>query len=213
MRLVRDGIACHGPDQNGESTFVHRQKWVPDLVWDQPAKDQSDAEAACRYLAAYGPATPHDLAAYFGTTITAAKTWIARADDRIVPVLVDEKKAVLLEADIDNVLEKPPAPAKWPLRLLYRFDPFVLGAVGSKNKEWLLDKDNFKKVWRPGAHIEAVILVGGRIMGTWRYNRRSKGLILEIKPFKPFNQRQNREIAKQGAGIVNFLGQELIAIK
>lgn len=213
MRLVRDGLICHGPDESGESTFVHRDWWVPKLKWKSLGDQAAFAEAAVRYFRTYGPATPHDLASYFGTTLTAAKAWIDNAGERLRPVEVDGRKSFIVADDLEEVLLKVPSPGKWPVCMLFRFDPYVLGAVGSKNKEWLLDKAHFKKVWRPGAHIEAVILEGGRITGTWRYRKKSKGLDVEIKPFESFSKRVAREIEKKAKGIAAFLGTELIALK
>ena len=212
MRLVRDGLICHGPDESGESTFVHRETWVPKLKWSIPNDETAFAEAAVRYFNTYGPATPHDLASYFGTTLTAAKSWIHYAGDCLSPAEVDGQKSFLGTEDVDDVLVKVPTPSKWPVRMLFRFDPYVLGAVGSRNKEWLLDKEHFKKVWRPGAHIEAVILEGGRITGTWRYQKKSKGLNVELKPFDSFSQRVTREIEKRAKAVADFLGTELIAL-
>lgn len=212
MRLVRDGHVCHGPEVGGESTFVHREKWVPDLRWSVPDDDAVYAEAAVRYFNTYGPATPKDLAAYFGTTLTAVKSWISNAGERLSPVEVDGLKCFLKTEDIEGVLTKVPSPAKWPVRMLFRFDPYVLGAVGSKNKEWLLDKAHVKNVWRPGAHIEAVILEGGRITGTWRYKKKSKGLEVEIKPFGSFSNRVTAEIRKQAKDTAAFLETEVMSL-
>ncbi len=58
LHLVRAGVVCHGPNQGAESTFVHRDHWLPDLEWSPPDDDTVFVDLACRYLATYGPATP-----------------------------------------------------------------------------------------------------------------------------------------------------------
>ncbi len=68
MALVREGLACHGPDLDGQSSFVHRERWLPDLDWSPPSTDEAVPELARRYLATYGPAEARDLAFWYGTT-------------------------------------------------------------------------------------------------------------------------------------------------
>ena len=83
FQLVRAGIICHGPDQGAESTFVHRQRWLPDLQWTLPDDSDAFAELACRYLATYGPATSQNLASWFGITAAEARQWLAAAGERL----------------------------------------------------------------------------------------------------------------------------------
>jgi hypothetical protein len=211
-RLVRDGIACHGPDNGSETTFVHRRHWLPDLKWTE---DENDilATGAQRYLAAYGPGTHKDMAAYFGSTIAEVREWTAAAGDDLIEVDRVGTKCLARAADLKFLTEKPPIGSKWPVRLLHRFDPYVLGAVGSKDKAWLVDAGDIKRVWRPGGHIEAVILNGGRVVGTWRYARRAKGLLFDVKPFRPISQRFRREVTKGAKAIADFLEEDVVGIE
>ena len=125
-QLVRDGVVCHGPDQGAQSTFVHRSLWLPGLDWTLPDADTAFAELVCRYLATYGPAAPRDLAFWLGTTIANAKRWMAAAGERLAGVVVDGQPACCRTDDLEAVAERPPAPSKWPVKLLHRFDPLLL---------------------------------------------------------------------------------------
>lgn len=212
MRLVRDGVVCHGPDAGSESTFVHRRHWLPELRWTE---DETHilSIAVDRYLGAYGPATPNDMAAYFGCTITEVGRWITVARDGLIEVDRAGVKSLVRAVDLEVLTEPPPAAVKWPVQLLHRFDPYVLGTVGIKNKDWLMDADKIKQVWRPGAHIEAVILDGGRVVGTWRYLRKSKGLLFIVKPFKQMSERLQREVAKRAKATAEFLEDNVFNIE
>ncbi len=92
------------------------------------------------------------------------------------------------------------------MRLLYRFDPLLLA---TKDKDWLVDAEHYKKVWRPSAHVDPVLLVRGRIAGTWRYDRTGKGLALRLKPFARLTKAVQRAAEEQGRGVASFLGLEL----
>ncbi|MEE2778225.1 MAG: crosslink repair DNA glycosylase YcaQ family protein [Acidobacteriota bacterium] len=108
-------------------------------------------------------------------------------------------------ADLDDLCEKPP-PSRWPVKLLPRFDALVLA---TKDKSWLIEKANYSKVWRPAAHVEAVLMVGGRIGSTWRYDRLARGLRVRISPFAPLATTVAKAAEREAAATANFLGVDL----
>ena len=209
-RLVRDGVVCHGPDQAGQSTFVHRELWLPDLDWVLPDRETAFVELACRYLSTYGPALPRDLGYWFGTTATEAKRWLAAGGERIATVVVDGQPALCCADDLGALAEQPPAPSAWPVKLLHRFDPLLLA---TKDKDWLIEPRYKKRVWRPAAHVNAVVLVGGRIAGTWRYDKRTKGLVVSVTPFTPLSRAATRSVKTQARAVAKFMGLDLIDLK
>ena len=95
------------------------------------------------------------------------------------------------------------------MRLLHRFDPIVLA---TKDKWWLIDEKHYKKVWRAAAHVEAVVLVGGRIAGTWRYDRKPSGLAVTVSPFARFSRPVAASVRKQAAAIAEFLELPLAVV-
>ena len=205
MELVREGVTCHGPDQGNQSGFVHREHWLPDLEWSPPDPDEAHPELARRYLAAYGPADAADLAFWYGTSMTVAKRWLA-ATEGCVSFELDGRTLWCPEEDLQELGDKPPATSRWPVRLLGRFDPLVLA---TKDKSWLIDEEHYKKVWRPSAHVEAVLLARGRIAGTWRYDRKAGGLHVRVSPFDKLPATVVRAAEKQAAGVAAFQGQDL----
>jgi len=64
--------------------------------------------------------------------------------------------------------------------LLASFDPFLLG---HRDKSDLIEKAHYKKVFRKAGWISPVILVGGKVVGTWDYTRLGKRLRVVLRPF------------------------------
>ena len=206
MHLVRRGTVCHGADQDNRSSFVHRDHWLPELTWEPPGEERATTELAARYLATFGPATPADLAFWYGTTLTNARRWIA-SDDRNVEVMVAGRPHFCRAEDLSELTAKAPVPSRWPVHLLHRFDPLVLA---TKDKNWLIDPAHYKKVWRAAAHVEAVLLVGGRIAGTWRYDRKSRGIVVNLSPFSRLAKTVTRSAEKRARALAGFLDVELL---
>ena len=84
--------------------------------------------------------------------------------------------------------------------------------LANKDKSWLIDDQHKKKVWRPGGNVEAVLLIHGRIAGTWRYDRRSKDLRIRLSPFTRLTRGATRAEERQAKAVAKFFGLELAAL-
>lgn len=204
--LVRHGHACHARRTNGEGRFAHRERWVPQLAWELPDPDSANAELARRFLAAYAPASPHDLAYWRGVTLSQARKWLAALGPELCEVTVEGATLLALAADRDALAAAPPPAERWPVRLLYRFEPLLLG---NKDKGWVAEPENYKAIWRPAGHIEGIVLARGRAAGTWRYDRKGSTIAVTVHPFKPFPAYVRNAVERQAAGVSAYFGKPL----
>jgi len=180
--LVLRGEACHAGQEGNEGRFAHRETWLPDLDWSPPPAAEANVELARRFLRVYGPATVQDLAYWRGGSVGDARRWIGGLGDAVVEVEAGGEPGLALRTDVEMLAEMPPPRDQWPVRLLYRFDPLLLGVKG---KEWVIDRAHYGRVWRPAGHIAGTLVEHGRIAGTWRYDRKGGGLVVSVCPFDP----------------------------
>jgi hypothetical protein len=207
--LARRGLACHAPPQQGEARMVHRERWVPDLAWNPPSAEAANHELARRYFAAYGPATLADFAYWRGRSLGDARRWVAALGDELAPVSVDGTPMLARSADLDQLRQPAPAAADWPLLLVGRFEPLLLG---HKVKDDLIDPTHYQAVWRPAGHIEATVLIQGRIAGTWRYDWQGTGIRVQVQPFRALNKTQRRHVERRAAQIAAHFAVPLEAL-
>jgi hypothetical protein len=204
--LVQRGYACHAGQDGNEGQFAHREYWLPDLEWNPPAHDEANIELTRRYLHAYGPATTQDVMYWRGARAGDACRWLAALGNTVVEVSVGGKPAFALRADLDALGEKPPARSEWPVRLLYRFDPLLLGI---KDKTWIVDERHYKRVFRIAGHIEGTLLERGRVASTWRYDRKDSGLAISLCSFSPLSARVRKAVEENAVGVAQFFGLPL----
>ena len=88
------------------------------------------------------------------------------------------------------------------LRLLPHFDPYLLGHV---DKNHLVSPANYKRVYRAAGWISPVVLLNGRVIGTWSYTRRGKGAFLKVEPFEKFSKAIHSKIEKEAARLGAFM--------
>lgn len=208
--LVRRGYACHAGRVGNEGHFAHRERWLPDLVWDPPSAEEANLTVMRRFFAAYGPATLQDFAYWRAVAVANAREWLTALRAELVEVEVAGQRQWALAEDLPLLQETPPPAAAWPVRLLYRFDPYLLA---HKEKSWVVDDPFYARVWRPAGHIEGIVLVHGRAAATWRYDRKGNGLLITITPFKKLTRTVEKASQKQAAQIANFFDLPLTDIQ
>ena len=113
---------------------------------------------------------------------------------------------MVLREDVDPLMETPPPKSKWPVKLLYRFDPLLLG---HRDKSWIIDMKHYDKVWITAGHINGTILAGGCIQGTWNYKRKGKKLEITVKTFRKFGQQLSRKVEREAGRVEGFFGLQL----
>jgi winged helix DNA-binding protein len=173
------GRLCFAPSLGARIRFTHPGSW---LAGPREAIDSSTAEAAIarRFLSAYGPATDQDLARWWGGGgLTSARRWLAALDDEVCRVDVEGTEAWMLADDARDARDQAPIRS---VRLLPGFDQFVVAA--SMHADRLLPAGVPREVvYRPQGWLSPVLLVGGRMAGTWRHVRKGRRLEVVVRPF------------------------------
>jgi len=205
--LVKYGYACHARPSGNEGQFAHRENWLPDLVWQPPDSEAANIELARRYFRTYGPATVQDLAYWRGAKVAQARRWAAALQAELTSLELAGQAQLLLQDDLAELNQAPPRSRAWPVRMLYRFDPLLLA---HRDKTWLIEPDYYSRVWRPAGHIEGTVLDQGRLVGSWRYDRKGSGLLITVYPFRPFPPRVTQAVEKTSQAIAQFFARPLL---
>ena len=193
------GLVCFGPTVGGQTTFVRIDRWLGGPL---PALDRAEAEAeiARRFLLAYGPANVGDFAYWAGLYVPPARRMWERIAGEMRAVTVGGKPAFVHA----SVKAPPRARAEAPhVRLLPNFDAYLLG---HKGKDACVEPARYKKVFKNAGWIAPVVLVDGRVRGTWSLERGSRGLVVRVAAFRPLEKREREGVAREVEEIVAFAG-------
>ncbi len=197
-RASWDGLICFGPQKGKEQTFVLLDEWVKKLRIC-PEEDVLK-ELAVRYFEGHGPATISDFAWWTGIKMPEAREGIEKAT-RLIAEEVDgktyysfrEKSTVKFE-DGKTVL-------------LPAFDEYVLGytdrtqlADNGKSKEAKLVHSN--GVFLP------TILSEGKIIGTWKKQKKGNVMKIYIEPFDLVHKHLLSDLKEATESYGNFLEME-----
>lgn len=195
---ILEGHVCYGPERGQEVTLVRVDQWLPKQK--KVSEDEAKQILLRRYLRAYGPATLRDFARWSGIPVAeAAPVWDSQRDE-LVEVLIGDTKAFLLREDYKHL--KNSELKKVILRLLPGFDPYLLAHA---EKDHLVEKAFYKRVYRNQWWISPVVLLNGRVAGVWFCARRGKAISLEVEPFGKFSRPIRAAIDEEAASLGNFL--------
>lgn len=203
------GRLCFGPSISQRVQFTHPSSWMipkSPLATDVAVDPQAVTVAVTRrYLAAYGPATYHDLGRWWGGGgVFNARRWITALGEEVLPVSLDGTQAWMLSTHAREVRELPPIRS---VRLLPAFDQYVIGA--SRHAEHLLPGDLRSRVYRPQGWISPVLLVNGLMQGIWRHEIKDGRVEVVIEPFAKLPSWVRREAGQQAERLAAFLGGNL----
>jgi hypothetical protein len=192
------GIVCYGPDEGREPTYVLLDDWLP--RHEAVAREAALGELARRYLAAYGPAGPTDLAAWTGLPQADVRAAWQQIADELIAVTVAGRPAALLKTRAAGPDDPLPGPG---VRLLPGFDTYLLGY---QSRDLVLARPHARRIHPGGGIIHPALLVDGRVLGTWRARRRRTGLTVEVTPFADLPSSVRPALAAEAADIARFLG-------
>ena len=164
------GLLCYGPARGRATTYTSPRAWLPGF--DPTALPPDAGPLVRRWLAAYGPARPEDLARWLAAPPAWAANRFAALD--LEPVTVEGVEAWQLPDE--------PAGDAAPdgVRLLPYFDAYVIAA--SPRPLLFPGRAAERALARGQAGNRPVVLVDGVVGGIWhaRTTRRSTDVTVEL---------------------------------
>ncbi len=176
-RAAWEGMLVQGPDLEKKPAYTAFESWV-----GQPLalpREEALARLTRRYLEAYGPAAPEDMANWSGLkTKELRPIWQALAGS-FIPVEIDGQAAWLLPSSLTGLdLLESQAPV---VNLLPRFDNYLLGYAG---REMALGPQDAPKVNAGGGMIAATVAVDGQVQGVWHTRMIRGGMEILVEMFE-----------------------------
>jgi hypothetical protein len=172
------GGLCFAPNDGRRVRFVRPADWLSGFT--PPAPDEHAARAIVRtYLAAYGPARREQFQRWFGMNSPAeAGRWLAGLGEDVAEVEVEGTQGWMLATDARAAAAARP---DGTVRLVPGFDQYTVAAP--RDVESVLPASHRAKVYRPQGWLSPVVLVDGRMAGTWAHERKGATTRITVSLF------------------------------
>jgi len=185
------GIAVEAGAGGDEPVYTARDDWLP--VAPLPDRTPALGEIAAWYVTAFQPVARDDFAAWSGLPVAD----VTAAWEQLTDLVGDADKRLWRrpgECDI-------PSPER-QVRLLPAFDSYLLGYRG---RDHAVPAGHAAAVHPGGGIIRPTVLVGGRVVGTWRIDRTR----LAIASFAGLGGVDVAAVEAEAADVGLFLGRDL----
>lgn len=175
--LGLEGILCFGLYEGKQPTFALLDEWVPESR--KLERDAALAELALRYFNSRGPAMLQDFAAWAKLPLVEARAGLESA----IPELQRFTQGGETYWMPKQVAEPSHAQSAF---LLPAFDEYLLGY---KDRSAVLAAEHASKVV-PGGNgmFLPMMVLNGRIVGTWKRTLKKKSVHIDYAPFAKLKQ-------------------------
>ncbi len=192
----------HDREGYGRSLYAVAESWLREV---RPDIDDASARShvARRYLAAFGPASVDDLAAYVGRGKGGLAPWreaLASLGDEVVE-LRDAAGQTLVDL---TEAPRPPADAPAPPRLLARWDSLLLSHAARHRQRVIADAHR-PAVFSRNADVLPTFLLDGFVAGTWELGREYGTATVTLRPFARLSRADAESLAAEAERLLALL--------
>jgi hypothetical protein len=181
--------------RSGRATLANLESWVGRQLGDDPGPDP----VVLRYLAAFGPASVKDVAAWSG--LTGVRAIVERLRDGL-RTFRDESRVELFDVP-DGPLPDPDTPA--PVRFLPEYDNVFLGHA---DRSRIGDPADRRRLGFGDGRFFSLVLIGGFLRAAWRVD---DGDVV-VKPARKLSKRDAASVEAEGRRLAAFLGASDVRI-
>jgi hypothetical protein len=194
MAAELEALLCSGPRHGKQHTYAlldHRAPAARAL-----AREEALVALAVRYIASRGPATVHDFAKWSGLTIADARTAF--------------EGTTAQHADVDGAVswwttaeERPRSAVS--AHLLSIYDEYI---SSYRDRSALGDRADAQRLLAMGNALTAVLIVNGRIAGTWKREVAKATVHVAVAPFRALGDEEHGAVVQAAERYARFVGSD-----
>jgi hypothetical protein len=167
------------------------------------ARGAALARLAERYLAAYAPAAPEDLAAWSGLSLAEARSGWQSISPQLIEVQCGKSTAWIPKPQRKGFARSV---TRRPLvRLLPAYDTYLLG---TRDRDLVVSASDAKRLFPGGGLLRPAVLLDGRAVGRWGVQRRRAAIEVWVEPFDRLRPEVVGALEIEAEDIGRFLGVE-----
>jgi Winged helix DNA-binding domain len=196
-RAELDAIVCSGPLRGKQFTYALLDERAP--ISRSLARDEALVELVRRYYTGHGPATIHDFAWWSGLTIADARAGVDMAGAYLAHEVFSGRTYWMSASML------PAAEPHQTALLLPTYDEFLVGYDGF---------DVSRRAGRPasesGGTFDSTLVVGGRVVGSWKRTFQKGAVAVDVTPFVPLNAGERQAVEAAARQYGEFVGKPVL---
>ncbi len=199
MRAELDGLICSKPRRGKQFTYALLDERVRETRMLD--RDEALAELALRYFTSHGPAQEKGFSWWPGVAKKDARAALEQIRPGLDHATFDDRTYWFSPKRDDSIPDPPLAP------LLPIYDEYTLAY---KDRSDISQARDIERMIVRGNEMTAVIVLGGKVAGTWRKSTLRDSVEIRLNPFRKPGRRRGgsagigsrpvREVRREGGG-------------
>jgi len=198
MRAELDGIICSGARRGKQFTYALLDERVPQTRTLD--RDEALAEFARRYFTGHGPATLQDFVWWSGLTAADAKVGLEMVTSQLMHEVI-EGQTYWFSTSMPPIKD-----LSQTVHLLPNFDEYT---VGYTDRSAVIDVSDATKFDARGNVLNHVVVLNGRVVGTWKRMVKKDTVIVTPNLFIPLNEAETCAFVAAANRYGAFLGMHV----
>ncbi len=195
MHGESEGIIASGARRGKQFTYRLVDEFVP--ATPTLERDEALGKMAARYFTSHGPATIQDFVWWTGLTVADARVGLETAKSQLAQEIIDSKTYWFSPS-------LPCAPTPSPLvNLLPAFDEYT---VAYKDRSAVQHPLHVDKTSDPFVSLGPIIVVDGRVVGTWKRKLGKASVEVALTPFGTLADAEHAGVEAAARRYGEFLG-------
>jgi len=196
MHAELEGLICSSARKGKQFTYALLDERIPETK--TLTEDEALAELTQRYFRSRGPATLQDFVTWSGLTVTSARKGLNSVKENFNFEILNEKEYIFHQQEL-KVLDK--------LQTSFLMPDYDEYGIGYKDRSAILEPKVEKPINpRDNPIFNRMIVVDGKIIGSWYRTITGDKLVIETRPFNGFSKTDKIKIKQAAEHFAHFLG-------
>jgi len=200
-RAELDGLICSGPRRGKQFTYALLDERVERST--RRRREQSLAELALRYFTSHSPAQLKDFSWWSGLAEKDARAGLDMIKSGLNPTTNNGKTYWYFPPAEVTVPDPPPA------LLLSLYDEYT---IAYRDRSDISEGRDIERMISMGNALTAVIVLNGKVAGTWRKSMKKNSVEIGLNPFRKLDNTEREALESEVARYGKFVGIPAVLI-
>jgi hypothetical protein len=198
-----EGLICSGPRRGKQFTYTLLEERVPKAK--KLSREQALAKLALNYFTGHGPAQLKDFSWWSGLAIKDARGALDLIKSELEQATFDDKIYYWFSAQT-----KVTIPNSTSVFLLSIYDEYT---IAYKDRSDISEARDIERMISMGNALTAVIILNGKVAGTWNKALKNNTIEIRINPFRNLNNDEQEALELEVARYGKFVGIPAVLVK
>lgn len=197
-----DGLICSGPRRGKQFTYALLDERVDGS--DRPDREQSLAKLAFRYFTSHGPAQLKDFSWWSGLAEKDARSALYMVKSGLNQATFD-KKTYWFPPHAEAVIPDRPTAL-----LLSVYDEYT---IAYRDRSDISEARYIERMIAKGNALTAVIVLNGRVAGTWKKAMKKESVEIRLNPFRELDKDEREAVEAMVERYGRFFGIQAVNVE